>query len=219
MKRLFLLLTGLVLCFQAVKAQKYSFGIFADPQVSWFTSDTKKYDPNGAVSGFNIGFSSERFFAQRYSFLSGLSINNLGGNIRFTQSTYTLKTVDSTYTIEVGKNIKYKSQYLTLPLGFKFRTNQIGYTTFFANLGISGSLRIRSHVWSTDYQVDRETTKTDVAWGFASYFIGVGGEYSLGGESALQFGIIWTDGLTSILEYPASTITSQSLSLKIGVIF
>lgn len=214
------LLLALVLLFnQWCFSQKYSFGVFADPQLSWFNSDTKRYDPNGPVGGFNIGFAAEKFFANRYAFASGLSISYLGGNIRFVQTAYTLKTVDGTYNIEVGDNVKYRSQYLTLPVGFKFRTNQIGYTSYFASVGVSGSLRIRSHVWNEKNDVVRETTKADMAWGFASYFIGVGGEYSLGGESALQFGLTWSDGLTPILEFPNSTITNQCLSVRIGIVF
>lgn len=209
----------LTLCSVAVNAQQYSFGVFVDPQLSWFNSDTKRYDPNGPVVGLNIGFGADKFFAKRYTFSSGLSINTLGGNIRLMQSAYTLKTVDGEYNIAVNDNIKFKSQYLTLPLGFKFRTNQIGYTTYYANVGLSGSLRIRSYAWNSTNDVARETTKTDMAWGFASYTIGVGGEYSIGGESAILFGITWNDGLTRIIELPNSTITSQSLSLKVGIIF
>jgi hypothetical protein len=204
---------------QLANAQKYSFGVFVDPQLSWFNSDTKRYDPNGPVVGLNIGFNADKFFAKRYAFSSGLSINTLGGNIRLMQSTYTLKTVDGTYNIAIGDNIKLKSQYLTMPVGFKFRTNQIGYTTYFANVGISGSIRIRSYAWNDTNNVSRETTQTDMAWGFASYYLGIGGEYSLGGESAILFGITWNDGLTRIIELPNSTITSQSLALKVGIIF
>lgn len=221
MKRLglFLSLILLMLSKQRVNAQQFSFGVFADPQLSWFNSDTKRYDPNGPVVGLNIGFNADKFFAKRYAFSSGLSVNTLGGNIRLMQSAFTLKTIDSTYNIAVGDNIKFKSQYLTLPIGFKFRTNQIGYITYFANVGVSGSLRIRSYAWNETNSVDRETTKSHMEWGFASYHIGVGGEYSLGGESAILFGITWNDGLTRIIELPGSTITSQSFSLKIGVIF
>ncbi len=202
-----------------VSAQKFSFGVFADPQLSWFTSDTKRYDPNGPVTGFNIGFTAEKFFAKRYAFSSGLSISTIGGDIRFMQSSYTLKTVDGTYSIDMGDNVKFRSQYLHLPLGFKFRTNQIGYTTYYANVGLSGSLRIRSYAWNSKNGVDRETIKTDLAWGFASYFIGIGGMYSLGGESAIQFGITWNDGLSEILQLPNGNIISQCLSLRVGIVF
>jgi len=214
-----IIVSALILESQLTNAQSYSFGVFVDPQLSWVNSDTKRYDPNGPVTGLNIGFTADKFFAKRYAFASGLSINTIGGNVRFMQSAYTLKTIDGEYIIDVGDNIKFKSQYLTLPIGFKFRTNQIGYITYFANVGISGSVRIRSYVWNTTYDVSRETFKTDMEWGFASYYIGVGGEYSLGGESAILFGILWSDGLTRIIELPNSNITSQSLSLKIGIVF
>ncbi|MDD2197722.1 MAG: hypothetical protein PHW91_11105, partial [Bacteroidales bacterium] len=59
--RFFSLAFFLVLLNLSGQAQYLQFGVFADPQLSWFTSDTKKFSPNGSVFGFNAGFSLERY--------------------------------------------------------------------------------------------------------------------------------------------------------------
>jgi len=199
------------------KAQ-FSFGVFADPQLSWFSSDTKKYDPNGPIASFNVGFSAEKYFAERYALSTGLSLNSLGGNIRFTED-FILKTRDGEYTLKSGDNLKLKAQYVTLPIGFKFRTNQIGYNTFFATIGLKGNIKLKGFAWNDTNTVEKETATDHFSWGFASYYIGAGMEYSLGGESALQFGVTFTDGLSKFLDLNNGVLSSQCLSLRIGVVF
>ncbi|HPD94653.1 MAG: PorT family protein [Bacteroidales bacterium] len=222
MKRLLFVISTLIFSLSNVgelKAQKYSFGVFVDPQLSWFNSDTKRFDPNGPVTGFNIGFSGEKFFASRYSLASGISINNLGGKIRVLQDGLTLKTRDGDYAIDSNSTVTYKAQYFSIPLGFKFRTNQIGYSTFFAQVGLQGNIRLKSYAWYNPADVSKETCTQPFMWGFASYFLGIGMEYSLGGESAVQVGLSYTDGLTKMLDLPNAVITSQSLTLRVGITF
>lgn len=218
-KRLVHVMAFLMLTSMGVNAQKFSFGVFVDPQLTWFNSDTKRYDPNGPVAGFNIGFSGEKYFAQRYALSSGLSLNTLGGNIRFMQDTFTLKTNDGEYTVTPQTNVKFRAQYLTLPVSLKFRSTQIGYTSFYANVGFKGSIRLKGFAWYSTQNVDREVANDHFAWGFVSYFIGLGMEYSLGGESALQCGLSFSDGLTGMLDTSNGKITSQSLTLRLGIIF
>ncbi|MCB8964708.1 MAG: outer membrane beta-barrel protein [Bacteroidales bacterium] len=207
----------LTLMVNHAKAQ-FSFGVFVDPQLSWFNSDTKKYDPNGSVASFNVGFTADKYFAQRYALSSGLSLNSLGGNLKFAEP-FALKTNDSTYTVAVGKSIKLKAQYITLPVGFKFRTNQIGYNTFFANVGLKANFRIKGFAWDDSNGVDRETATDHFKFAFVAYYIGVGMERSLGDESALQFGLSFTSGLSKILDTENGSIMSQSLSLRVGIVF
>lgn len=195
-----------------------SFGVFADPQLSWFSSDTKKYDPNGSVASFNVGFSVEKYFAERYAISSGLSLNSLGGNMRFSEI-FKLETKDGDYDVAVGDNVKFKAQYITLPLGFKFRTNQIGYSTYYANIGLKGNVRIKGFAWEDKNNVERETATDHFAFAFASYYIGAGMEYSLGSDSAIQLGVTYTSGLTKVLDLDNGDITSQCISLRIGVVF
>ncbi len=221
MKKIFFLIAGFFfvgLTIVNAQSSNRSFSIFADPQVSWFTSDTKNFKPNGTVGGFNIGFSADKFFADRYAISTGLSINSLGGNLLY-KVAGKLVTSDAEYTIDSGSSVKAKAQYVTIPLGLKFKTNQIGYLTFYANVGVSGYIRLKASAWETKNQIDKETATKQFNLMFASYHIGAGVEYSLGGPSSLQAGIIYTSGITKAYKAGSGNISLGSLSLRIGIVF
>jgi hypothetical protein len=222
MKRLLLIIVGLMfLTSNLIFAQKTnrSFSLFADPQLSWFTSDTKKFVPNGSVGGFNFGFTADKYFAERYAFYTGLSINNLGGNIKYMEGGYKLETRDSTYSIDPGTSIKLKAQYLTVPLGLKFKTNEIGYLAFFAQVGVSGYVRLKASAWEVSNNIDKETATQQFNFVFVSYHIGAGVEYSLGGSSSLQTGLTYTSGITQAYKAGYGKVSLGSLSLRIGIVF
>jgi len=222
MKRVFFIISGLLLLSSMLTNAQSSnrrFSIFADPQLSWFTSDTKKFEPNGSVGGFNIGFTADKYFADRYAFFTGLSINNLGGNLLYKEAGYKLVTRDSTYDITAGTSVKLKAQYLTMPLGLKFKTNEIGYFSFFAQVGVSGYLRIKASAWESRNKIDKETATDQFNRVFASYHFGAGVEYSLGGPSSIQTGIVYTSGITDAYKAGYGKVSLGGLSLRIGIVF
>lgn len=209
----------LVLIYLTSQAQNLQFGVFADPQLSWFTSDTKKFSPNGPVFGFNAGFSFERYFADRYAITTGASISNIGGNIKYKEPGI-LNTRDGEYPIAINSNVKVKGQYINVPLGFKFKTNEIGYSTFFAQLGIIGHLKLKGFAWEDTNGIDREVLENkQLRFGFVSYMFGAGMQYSLGGPSALQIGLTYANGMTPAFDAGYGMIGIGSLSLRLGLVF
>ncbi|RPH30747.1 MAG: PorT family protein [Bacteroidales bacterium] len=221
MKKILFLVGLFLVNLTIVKAQQQTrrFSIFADPQLSWFTSDTKKFKSDGAVMGFNIGFNADKYFAERYAIFTGLSINNLGGNLKYVEDGYKLETRDSTYNIDAGTTIKLKAQYLSVPLGLKFKTNEIGYLTFTAQVGVSGHIRLKGAAWDETHNIDKETATKQFNLLFASYHVGAGAEYSLGGSSSIQAGIIYSSGIFSAYDAGYGKVSLGSLALRIGVVF
>jgi hypothetical protein len=222
MKKVFFLVVGLTLLTSissSSQSTNRSFSLFADPQFSWFTSDTKKFTPNGSVGGFNIGFTADKYFAERYAFYTGVSINNIGGNIKYVDAGYKLETTDATYTIAPGTNVKLKAQYLTVPVGLKFKTNQIGYLAFFAQVGVSGYLRLKASAWDDVDNIDKETVTKQFNLAFTSYHIGAGVEYSLGGSSSIQAGLTYMSGITEAYKAGYGKVSLGSLALRVGIVF
>ena len=213
--------------FLSANSQNIKFGVFVDPQLSWFTSDTKKLTPNGPVFGVNAGFAFEKYFADRYAITSGASINFIGGNLKYNEPDFKIETRDSLYTIGTDASAKIKGQYITIPLGFKFKTNEIGYETFYAQLGLAGNIRIKGYVWEDWNKIDKEVVVNEqLPLGFVSYYFGAGVEYSLGGPSAIQLGLTFSNGLTSAFDVdhektaPSNgKITLGALSLRVGMSF
>ncbi len=217
--RFFILIIALFFTIKS-SAQDMRFGVFADPQLSWFTSDTRDFSPNGPVFGFNAGFSYDRYFAERYAFTTGASITNIGGNLLYNVDDYSLSTRDEEYPITSGTNLRIRGQYVNIPLGFKFKTNQIGYTTIYAQLGINGYIKLKGFAWNEDMSINREVVENShLKFGFISYMFGGGIEYSLGGPSALQFGVIFSNGMTPAFDAGHGIITIGNLALRVGVVF
>ena len=44
--------------------------------------------------------------------------------------------------LNADEEITYKIQYLSIPIGLKLKTNQIGYLTFFTNIGLDPKIVI-----------------------------------------------------------------------------
>lgn len=203
-----------------LRAQYVAFGVYGEPQFSWFTSDTKAFSSNGTIFGFNAGFSLEKYFADRYAITSGASIANLGGAIVFNNVGDSIVTLDDVYNINQGTSVKIKGQYISIPLGLKFKTNEIGYTTFYADLGLKANLRLKGYTWIEDLNVDREVLdKEQMQLGYFSYYIGAGVQYSLGGPSSLLAGLTFSNGLTHPLKNAYSRINLGTFGLKVGLVF
>lgn len=202
-----------------IQGQGIQFGVFFDPQLSWFTSDTKQLSPNGPVMGYKGGFDFEAYFADRYAFVTGVSISNLGGKIKPLDD-YTLITREGEYPIPMGTSIKVRGQYLNVPLGFKFKTNEIGYTTFYAQLGAVAHMKMKAYAWEKGVGVDREVIDSkQLNMFFFSYMFGAGVQYSLGSISALQTGLTFTNGFTSVLKESNGMVSYGILALRVGMVF
>lgn len=203
-----------------VNAQRLAFGVFGESQLTWLTSDTKAYKSDGATIGFNAGFALEKYFAERYAITTGASIASMGGNILFNNSGDTIKTLDGIYTMSQGESAKIKGQYISVPLGLKFKTNEIGYTTFYAALGLKANVAIKGYTWINEQNVDREVlNRKHYNFAFISYFINAGIQYSLGGPSSIQAGLTFTNNLTNPLRDSYSVLNIGTTGIRVGLIF
>ena len=76
-----------------------------------------------------------KYFAPNYSFSTGISLLNAGGRLVSTDTTV-MEFTNFNSTVLPGNPVIYKIQYLSIPVGLKLQTNQIGYLTFFTDLGL-----------------------------------------------------------------------------------
>lgn len=198
--------------------QNYRFGIFADPQFFWLKTDSKKVDSDGIRTNFNVGLAMEKYFAKRYAFLTGISMNGVGGELNYKIPT-TIHTKDGDHAIDAGTGVLYKLQYLSVPLGLKFCTNEIGYLTYYAHLGVTNHILIRAKADIDKINVSKENVRDEVYPYTASYQIGLGAEYSLGGDAALQLGVTYSNGIIDVLKSSEFNAINSGVSIRVGVMF
>jgi opacity protein-like surface antigen len=203
-------------------AQGVRMGLSASPQVAWIKTDASRIKNNGAVFGFNFGLNTDFFFAERYSFTTGITINNTGGNLVYSDTTE-LHLSDGTYTLLPNSNVRYHIQYLDVPLAFKMESNQIGYFVYYAQFGVTNHFRVGANADISSLGLDGSGCKDEIPWFNMSYHIGSGVNYYFSKNTALSLGLIYSNGFIDATSNDGKAISDkaslQSLSLRVGVIF
>ena len=199
-------------------SEDFRFGVFIDPQISWLTPDIKDIEKDGARLSIKGGLIIDFFFAENYAFTTGLSISNSGGNLLYSDS-LTLEIHGTDQKLSPESTVNYKLQYLTIPIGLKFKTKQLGYLTFFAHLGLAPEINVKATADASDDQLENDNITDEVNFFNLSYYFGGGLEYSLGGNTALFTGINSYNGFIDVLTSKDSKETQSLLSISLGIMF
>jgi hypothetical protein len=207
-------------------AQKISFGVFADPAISWFSSNNIKDTKNdGSRPGFNFGLTFNKYFAENYAFSTGISLLNTGGRL-YNTTPIVMEFNNLTVPVLADKKVVYKIQYVSIPIGLKFKSNQIGYITFFTDLGVDPKVVVGGKV-DIDGAIKGEDAMNELNKFNMSYHILAGIEYSLGGSTAFVLGLGFENNFLDVTKdynnppnnQPIDKITQNILKFRIGVNF
>jgi hypothetical protein len=204
--------------------QRIGFGLHADPVISWFSSDNKEIRNVGAKAGFNFGLTFNSYFTQNYSFSIGISLLNAGGRLAGKDTTE-MKFTNLTSSVFVlpDKPVTYKIQYLAIPFGLKFQTNQIGYLTFYSDLGLDPKVVVGGKADIPSLNISNENAISELRMFNLSYHITAGIEYSMGGTTAMVLGLNFDNNFLDITkdngDQPTDKISHKILSFRIGVNF
>lgn len=214
------LITAAILCMliSTFGQQKMKFSVHADPQFSWFSSDEGNISPNGSVFHIQTELQMDLYFATNYAFALGFGINNLGGKLLYSDSTEFISGGD-TILVTPGQTIKQNLQYLDIPLGLKLKTEELGYATFFLELGFNPMVNVNARATAMDDSFEKENIPESTRVFNLGYHAGAGVEYRLGGSTAAIGGIRWTSGLTDVTDNDRANITLNSISIHLGILF
>ena len=211
-------LVFLMLFSSSLFSQKFSFSIIVDPQIAWLRTELDEVKSDGPVFGINGGLVFDRYFTENYAFSTGISLWQTGGKLLFTEG-MTIQTRSGDKTLDPNSSMIYRLQYLTIPLSLKLNSNEIGYVSFFAHVGINNHISIgkSANVPSTDE--NKVGIPEEINIFSMSYFFGGGCEYSLGGNTRLLAGLYFTSGFWDITSSEEYRATLNAVSLRIGVRF
>ena len=216
MKKIIIVLT-LILPF-TLHAQSIRFSVIADPQFSWMITDVKDITTKGTIAGINAGIGMDYYFAENYAFSTGISINNIGGKLQYPDS-LDFSLSSGTVRVPPLNTISYKLQYINIPLGLKFKTNEIGYSTFFANLGVTPMINIRDRGSDVSGALYKDDISLDITSFNMNYFINMGVQYSIGGSTALIGGLGYSSGFMDVTTSEVDKVTINTLTIKLGILF
>jgi hypothetical protein len=207
---------------QSDDTQRISFGLHFDPLISWFGSDIRQTDNQGARPGYNFGMTFDKYFGSNYAFSTGISFISAGGRL-INVDTTRLEFSNFQSTVLPGDPVIYKIQYLSIPFGLKFKTNEIGYVSFFSNVGIDPKVRIGGKADIPAIEIEGENAAKELKLINMGWHITAGIEYSLGGTTALAAGLNFENNFLDITKenntQPKDKISHKMLSLRLGINF
>jgi hypothetical protein len=198
-----------------------SFGIHADPLAGWFTSDNEDVKNDGARPGLNFGLTFNKYFTQNYAFSTGVNLITSGGNLVCNDTIEMM--LNNPVTVLPGNRVTYTIKYLAIPLGLKLQSNQIGYITFFADLGLDPKFVLGGKVEIPSMSIEKENAANELNSINMGYHITGGIEYSLGGTTALVLGLSFDSNFIDITKengtQPIDKILHKMLNFRLGINF
>jgi len=194
-------------------------GIHLDLVSSWFSPKMGGIQKDGARPGISGGLVMEYYFAENYGFLSGLSLSSVGGNLSYNDTVFIKTGQDQLVKINPGTTVSYGLSYLSIPLGLKLKSNEIGYFTYFAQIGFLPQFNLGSRAKATESQLNKDNVPEEINLFNLSYFFGGGVEYNIGGQTSLMASIIFNNGFTDVLSDNDYKAGLNFLTLRLGILF
>lgn len=186
-------IVGLILLMStAMFAQKVSGGLFIGPNLSWFGTDSKLVENEGVRLGYTFGAMADYNLVDNFAVCLAIKYNNVGGNLKYKYGVndFSREELGDTTITDPYRSMKFKLDYLEIPIGFKGETNEIGYMTYSLKAGITPAVRIKGKAdvdVSSDDVVNDEINLFTMGW-----HIGGGVEYSLSGSTRLFVELVYT---------------------------
>jgi hypothetical protein len=202
-----------------------NFSIHFDPLFSWFSTYSYDSQNEGVVPGFIFGISHYRNFSPNYSFSSGINIINAGGRLINKETTrFELKNYGSTtLTVQPGESITYRITYISLPMGLKLQTNQIGYGRIFTDLGFDPKIVVGGRADIPSLNIKGGNAMPELNMFNLSFHIMAGMEYPLAPNNSFIVGIGFDKNLFDITrdngDQPSNVVIQKLLSFRLGMTF
>lgn len=171
--------------------KKFRLGLEVCPNMGWISTDVKGLKSDGSRLGFRFGLLGDVQLGDNanYFFSTGLFLNNVG----FKTST-TVAAHDSIAALtSKGES---KLQYIELPVSIKLKTNEIGYMTYFGQVGFDVGVLTAAKGKVADG--DFEDASDFVAPIRVALAVGGGLEYNFSGNTSALVGIKYSNGFTNV---------------------
>lgn len=224
--KVFLTVMAVVFGSTLLKAQysdrEVSFAVNLQSHVSWMHGDEASISKGpirlGMGGGLSLDYRLERFYALSF----GISLNHTGGNITYRDSLY-LELSRGKETLQPGTRVTYRLQYVEIPLAIKFNMPEIGYSTWFAEIGLDPMLNTRAFINATDNNINKEPfpeglRKINLAW-----HTGFGLNYLLGRHRSLQFALMYKNTFMDVTREKdirkADNVRINEVGIRIGLVF
>jgi hypothetical protein len=213
----FLGLTSRLFAQQAAPPYDFRLGLTAHPTFGWIKAENGK--GNGLGLGFSYGLIGDFNFAENYSFSTGLTVTTINGK----STEANTPPFHDPSSAATAYNIRYKLQYIEIPLTVKLKTTKIGYVRWYGQFGLSNDFNIGAR-WNVDQVggarvADDANAKDYINFYRAGLILGGGGEFDVAPHTSLTVGLTFNNGFTNISDTDNGSVRNHYLGLNFGVFF
>lgn len=212
---LLLFVTGSVFS-QYAPSPNYGFRLelTAHPTIGWVKPQVGK--SNGVALGFSYGLMGDFNFAENYSFATGLTITTING-----KSTQII-TQETNPPTQIPYELKYKLQYIEVPLTLKLKTVKMNDIKWYGQFGLSNDFNIGA---KQDSDASGKATTRDenisktIKLYRAGLILGGGAEFDLSGNASIAAGLTYNNGFTDITTDKSNNVRNHYIGINFGVFF
>jgi hypothetical protein len=216
-KLIFILIISLIPA-RILVAQDYRYGVYVAPVISWFKTDVEEVKNQGARAGFNFSISAERHLTDNWHFTSGLAFINASARLTSTIPSY-FRFPTYTSIVAAGDPVIYRLQYISMPVGIKIKTSEIGYLTYFAEFGLDPKIVIRGRADIPSINIKGENAMTEIRRFNFGYHLTGGADFSIDGNTSLILGISFESNIFDITKEYDSQKTDRTIHNLLKFIF
>lgn len=221
MKKIFLSITLLFLTSHlfaqySLPAYDFRLGLTAHPTIGWVKPETGK--TNSVALGFSYGLLADFNFAENYAFATGLTITTINGK----STEINVAPYHDGSTTQTPYDLKYKLQYIEVPLTLKLKTAKIGEIRYYGQFGLSNGFNIgaKQSAESANRTIaDNQNISDETNFYRAGLILGVGAEYDVAEKTSITMGLTLNNGFTDITDADSRKVRNHYLGLNFGVFF
>ncbi|SDL32929.1 Outer membrane protein beta-barrel domain-containing protein [Pedobacter sp. ok626] len=222
MKRTFV---GLLLLFltsnlfaQLPAMPEYDFrlGLTAHPTIGWMKTEPGK--SRGVSLGFSYGLLADFNFAENYAFATGLTITTINGK----STEINVPPYYDGSNTQTAYDLKYKLQYIEIPLTVKLKTGKMGDIKWYGQFGLSNDFNISAKQSAEAIgkaAIDDKNISKQINFYRAGLIVGAGGEIDVADHTSVTLGVTLNNGFTNIADDNNRKVRNHYLGLNVGVFF
>jgi len=176
-------LQGSILC-----GQDYRINVYINPLISWFRSNSADLKNVGSRAGLNISLSGEKYLGEKFAVKAGLSVINTAGRLKTNDP---VNYIFHNFTAEVaaGDPVTYHLNWLSLPVGIKYKTDDPVPLNYFAEVGLDPKIVIRGRVDIPSLDIYNQKAMTEIKAFNVGYHLNGGIDYSLSEKVSFILGL------------------------------
>jgi hypothetical protein len=225
--------------FASASQAQIKLGLKLSPQITWVAPESKGITSGGSKINASYGLMFDYYFTENYAFATEISVANYAGELIVKDSKITHGGSAAAYQ---DVNYIYRTQYVSIPLMVRMRTNEIGYFRYYADFGLDLAMlvRARADISSTSVDLTEVNVNTpdkkdeymiesndnpsikyndDVAILRTAMVIGVGVQYKFFGNTLLVAGARYNKALNNFTVEDNWKAQMNAVSLNLGVLF